>query len=293
MESTTMTPAQLRKQQQKRRSRLRAGIQTVFFLYMPGAFAAGFAGAKNLAQQVGKAQALQANSFVLTLLAVCVCTMLFGRYFCGYVCSFGSTGDFVYWVSGLVQKKLLKRKKQFRLPEKVALPAQKVKYVVLILILSLCVLGKYGSLSGTSPWDVFARLTALRAPADGYAIGIALLVLIVVGMAVHPRFFCQFLCPLGAIFSLLPAMPLMQLHRNAENCIRGCQACKMNCPVSLKLDENDGREGECISCEKCVDTCPRSNIARPATDKWPLVATILKAVIFALLGLLLGLSRIG
>ena len=67
---------------------------------------------------------------------------------------------------------------------------------------------------------------------------------------------------LGAVFSLLPILPFAQLHRNGENCIAGCNACANRCPVSLKLDGESLRSGECIACEACVGTCPRSNISR-------------------------------
>lgn len=291
-ETKPLSPAQQRRRQQKQRACLRAGIQAFFFLYMPGAFVAGFTGAKHLAQWVGAGESLQADSFVLALLALCGGTVLFGRFFCGYVCAFGATGDLVYFLSGLVQTKLLKRRKQLSLPEKYVLPAQKVKYVLLLVILALCAAGVYGSLTGYSPWDVFARITALRAPAAGYACGIVLLVLIAAGMAVQPRFFCQFLCPLGAVFALLPVLPFFSLHRNSENCIRGCQACRMNCPVTLKLNDEDGRGGECIACEKCTGVCPRGNIGHPLGFSSPMLTVLGKALIFALLGFILGLSRI-
>lgn len=291
-EARPLTAAQLRARQQKRRAALRAGIQAAFFLYMPGAFTAGFTGAKHIAQWIGAGSSLQADSFVLSLLALCGCTVLFGRYFCGYVCAFGATGDLVYYLSGLVQKKLLKRKKQFSLPERAVLAAQKIKYGILLIIAALCAAGVYGSLSGWSPWDIFARLTALRAPAAGYTLGIVLLVLIAVGMALQSRFFCQFLCPLGALFALLPVLPFFALKRDGEKCIPGCRACRMNCPVTLKLNDEDGRSGECIACEKCTGICPRGNIGHMAEIKNRYIAVLMKAALFAALGFVLGLSRI-
>ena len=61
--------------------------------------------------------------------------------------------------------------------------------------------------------------------------GIGLLVLILLGMAVQPRFFCQFLCPMGAVFALLPVLPFARLHRQSDGCIPGCNACKQQCDV--------------------------------------------------------------
>ena len=66
---------------------------------------------------------------------------------------------------------------------------QKVKYIVLALILLSCLTGVYGKLTGTSPWDVFSMLTAGRLPNSKYLVGIVLLVLIIVGMCTQERFF--------------------------------------------------------------------------------------------------------
>lgn len=121
---------------------------------------------------------------------------------------------------------------------------------------------RYGKLTGTSPWDVFSRLTALKLPAAGYGAGIVLFVLILIGMAAQPRFFCQFLCPMGAVFALLPVLPFAWLHRNGTRCIPGCSACAKRCPVDLKLDDANLRGGECIVCEACIGTCPKGNISR-------------------------------
>ena len=199
----------------------------------------------------------------------------------------------VHLVVNRVQKKLLRRKKQLRLPEQAVRWGQKVKYLVLAGIVVLCAAGVYGKLSGTSPWEVFSRLTALRLPPEGFGVGILLFVLILIGMAVHPRFFCQFLCPMGAVFALLPVLPFAQLHRDGEQCIPGCNACANHCPVSLKLDEASLRSGECIGCEACVGICPRENISRwdirrAGNTVLPVLA---KAVLFFRMGVCLGFCR--
>ena len=290
---TKMTAAQKRQQTLRHKTALRVGVQVFFFLTMPGAFVAGFSGAKQLFLRIGTGETLQADSFVLSLIGLCGFTILFGRFFCGYVCAFGSLGDFVYGLSTLVQKKLLHRKKVFRLPDPVVRWGQKLKYILLAFLLFLCAAGLDGKFSGTSPWEVFSRLTALRLPRAGWGVGIALFVLILIGMALQPRFFCQFFCPMGAIFSLLPILPFAQLHRDADNCISGCNTCANRCPVSLKLDEQSLRSGECIACEVCVGTCPRSNISR-----WDLkltksfwVPVLGKALLFFGMGVCLGLGR--
>lgn len=296
MEKTQTKPqtaAQKRQQELQHRALLRAVLQAIFFVSMPGAFVAGFNGVKQLFLRIGTGSVLQLDSFTLSLMGLCGFTILFGRFFCGYVCAFGGLGDFVYWLSGLVQKRVLHRKKQFGLPQKAVLWGQKVKYLVLLFIVAMCAANQYSKLNGTDPWEVFSRLTALRTPPEGFGIGIALFVLILVGMAIQPRFFCQFLCPMGAVFALLPVLPAAQLHRNGENCIPGCNACANRCPVDLKLDDDSLRSGECINCEACVGTCPRSNISRWDTALggrfW--VGAAAKAVVFFIMGVCLGFCR--
>ena len=82
---------------------------------------------------------------------------------------------------------------------------------------------RYGKLTGTSPWDVFSRLTALKLPAAGYGASIVLFVLILIGMAAQPRFFCQFLCPMGAVFALLPVLVKAALFFALGVCLGLCR----------------------------------------------------------------------
>ena len=289
-----LTAAQQRQRDKKRRTWLRTGVQLFFFVSMPGAFVAGFSGVKQIFLHIGAGEVLSVDSFTLSLLGLCGFTLLFDRFFCGYACAFGSLGDAVWALSGLIQKKLFHRKKQLRLPERAVLLGQKVKYLLLAWLVALYVTRQEKMLTGASPWEVFSRLTALHLPPEGFGVGIGLLVLILLGMAVQPRFFCQFLCPMGAVFALLPVLPFAQLHRDGENCIPGCSACAHRCPVDLKLDEQSLRSGECIACEACVGTCPKGNISRwdLALGKNFWLPMLAKAVLFFILVATIGLLQL-
>lgn len=245
----------------KRNAWLRFLIQVVFFVVAPSAYASAFSGIKEICTEFHQGAVLQWTAFSAMLVFLLAFTVVFGRFFCGYACAFGAVGDWIYFISSSLQKKLRKKKKVFALSETVVRRLQYLKYVVLLAVLLLCVLGQQSVVNGNSPWTVFSFLSGGNLVPAGMEIGVVLLVLIVCGMAVQERFFCQFLCPMGAVFSLLPVLPTGMLGRNRENCIKGCSACSKTCPVHLELDTESMKSGECIRCGKCSGICPKQNIS--------------------------------
>lgn len=238
----------------------RAGVQLLFFILFPSMFTAAFNGVKYIFTQIGSGNRIELTAFVAVLLMLCVYTMIFGRFFCGFACAFGSFGDAVHAIYVSCCRKL--KKKPVSIPAKAAEKLTYIKYVILTIILILCYLGVYSSLKGTSPWDVFSMLRAGNLGLGSYIIGAVLLVLIIIGMCVQERFFCRFMCPMGAVFSILPIASTFTLHRDRAGCIKGCGACEKICPCDIGLpDDGSGRiSGDCFQCQKCNGICPKSNI---------------------------------
>ena len=185
---------------------------------------------------------------------------LFGRHFCGYACAFGSLGDALYELTAFIRAKCFGKKKKHGYPEEWVHRLQKVKYVILAFLLLSCITGFYSKLQGMSPWDVFSMLTTGRLPKSTYIVGTVLLILIMVGMCTQERFFCQFLCPMGAVFAIMPVIPGALFKRNRQNCAPKCTLCKKRCPAHLDIDGDTAHSGECICCHACTAVCPRKNI---------------------------------
>lgn len=273
-----MTPIQ----NKKIHTFVRAGIQLLFFLFFPSAFVAGWNGVKYIFTQLGRQESVEMNSFVVVLCTLLAYTIVFGRFFCGYACAFGTFGDAVRAAYVWTCKKSKKKPRTWK--ESWSRICLCLKYFVMAGIVMLCFLGRYSALRGSSPWDVFSMVTAGNFKLGAYGMGVALMVVILIGMAFCERFFCRFLCPMGAVFTLMPVISLFSLKRTREECVKGCSGCKRVCPSNLDLPENEMTDvpGECIQCGKCVHACPRQNVKRMAVPKkLELVFVFVRAALLA------------
>jgi len=114
-------------------------------------------------------------------------------------------------------------------------------------------------LESVSPWDAFGQITDISTIFSSLLIGLILLVLITIGAAFIERFFCRYLCPLGAVFSIISKIGIVKINKPKAECGK-CRACTMNCSMGLDLYKVNGvRGGECINCLKCTEVCPRNN----------------------------------
>ncbi|SFC93089.1 FMN-binding protein [Clostridium uliginosum] len=234
---------------------LRHCIQLISFLLLPGLYAMTFSELKTVYQMImgGNFNFLQAFPSLIEFVAVMFLTIIIGRWFCGWICAFGAYNDLIYFIS----KKVSKRK--FRINEKVDSILKYVKYIVLIFIIIVSWTIGSNILESTSPWDVFGQITDLSTVFSSLLIGLVFLILITIGAFFIERFFCRYLCPLGAVFSIISRFGITKINKPKADCGK-CRACTINCSMGLKLYKvNDDRGGDCINCLKCTEVCPRNN----------------------------------
>ncbi len=83
-----------------------------------------------------------------------------------------------------------------------------------------------------------------------------LMVSLVVGCVFAFRFFCRFVCPLGALYGLFNRISLFGMKLDNSKCV-SCGLCVSHC----KLDIRHVGDAECISCGECAAVCPTKAIS--------------------------------
>ena len=234
---------------------LRHVIQFIMFLTLPGLYAMTFSEVKTVYQMIigGNFNFLQAIPSLVEFISVMLLTIVMGRWFCGWLCAFGAYNDLIYFIS----KKIFKSK--FKINEKVDSILKYAKYVVLVFIIIISWTMGSRILESTSPWDVFGQITDISSIFSSLLIGLIILILITIGAGFIERFFCRYLCPLGAVFSIISKIGIVKINKPKADCGK-CRACTVNCSMGLKLYKvNGARGGDCINCLKCTEVCPRNN----------------------------------
>ena len=177
-------------------------------------------------------------AFTLVSLAI------YGRgTFCGWLCPFGALQEF----AGDFARAL--RLPQLRLSARVEGPLRALKYVALASILA----GAFASsalaerLAEIEPFKTSITLVFVRSlPFVIYAGG-----LIVGGMFVY-KFFCRFLCPLGAAFAIVGLVRRWDWIARRVECGDPCQLCKSKCRYNAIKPSGAIVYHECFQCLDCV-----------------------------------------
>lgn len=265
----------------------RHAVQILFFIILPGLYINAFSGIREIYTAVlgGSFSAAQMLPQLVEAAVIIPATVLLGRFFCGWMCAFGAFGDFIYGLSRRFFKV------RFRMGEGIDQALKYVKYLVLMFLVAVLWTLNPTAFDNMSPWDAFGMLTAVgKAPAISYvtenmAVGLILFILITAASFFVERFFCRYLCPLGAVFALTSKLRIAKIDKPRTKC-GACRICTNNCAMGIPLYKDDAvSSGECIQCMKCVSVCPRRNVSLAVTDTDVRPAAAGIAVVAAMTGL--------
>lgn len=182
-----------------------------------------------------------------------VVAILFRRSFCGLICPFGAIQEFFAKIGQKVFKK------KFIIPSKIDRPLRYLKYVVLIMTVFYAWKTAGLWMAPYDPWSAYAHLSkGVGSVWNESAAGLILLGITLVGSLLYDRFFCKYLCPMGAIYGIIGKISPFKVTRNENACIR-CGKCSRVCPMNIDVQHTrEVKSAECINCQTCVLNCPKA-----------------------------------
>jgi polyferredoxin len=221
---------------------------------------------------------------LLWSLAILIPTLFLGRFFCGWICPFGTMN---HLVANLRSESKLGRQ---RIASNRYKSWQTFKYYLLFALLSAAVCGS--ALVGIfDPIALAVRSLALSIlPAWNYALNAAIershghatllgallsfkqahfrqafplgaifIVILALNLRIT-RLWCRALCPLGALLGLASRWSILGLEKHPAHC-EDCNRCLLHCQGGDDpIPGAPWRKAECHLCMNCVADCPDSGI---------------------------------
>lgn len=178
--------------------------------------------------------------------------LIFRRSFCGLICPFGALQEFF----GIMGEKIFG--KRFIMPSRIDKPLRYLKYVVLVVTIYFAWKTAGLWMDSYDPWAAYGHISAgFTSLTTEYLIGTITLAIILVGSMFYNRFFCKYLCPMGAVYGVISKLSPSKIVRDKDLCIN-CNLCSKSCPMNIEVANLDKvNSKECISCQSCVLSCPK------------------------------------
>ncbi|MEO6595894.1 MAG: 4Fe-4S binding protein, partial [Planctomycetota bacterium] len=175
--------------------------------------------------------------------SVAVALLFWGRgAFCGWLCPFGALQELSNRVARALKVPQLKI--SWRVHERLV----PLKYIIFLGLFGLS-LGSLAFAEVASEIEPFKTAIILRFMREWWFVAFAL-ALLAAGLFVE-RFFCRYLCPLGAALAIPARLRMFDWLKRYRECGNPCQRCAKECPVQAIHPEGHINPNECISCLHC------------------------------------------
>ena len=197
--------------------------------------------------------ALLAGSFGLVA-AVLVVTLLIGRFYCAVICPMGVFQDIFIWFHKLFFGK--KHPYHYRKPQ------NWLRYTVLVLFAVLMVLGLNAIAVIIAPYSAYTRMvTNIHGTGLVHWVAIATLCCVGVMSFLWGRLWCNTICPVGSLLSLVSRYRILGIRIDESKC-GGCRKCEKGCKaMCIDVDNHTVDHSRCVNCFNCLTQCKAGAIS--------------------------------
>lgn len=185
---------------------------------------------------------------------VAAALLFWGRgVFCGWLCPFGALQELINEAA----QKL--RIKQINVPFALHERMWPIKYVIFLALfaLSLDSIKQAFALAEIEPFKTAITLKFIRA----WPFVLFVFLLLTAGLFIE-RFYCRYLCPLGAALAIPARLRMFEWLKRRHQCGKECRICATRCTVQAIHPDGRINPNECIHCLNCQTlyfdqtTCP-------------------------------------
>jgi NosR/NirI family nitrous oxide reductase transcriptional regulator len=190
---------------------------------------------------------------------VALTLLLWGRgVYCGWLCPFGALQELLHQ---LAQRLGIS---EYRFPDVVHERLTALKYVIFVALFGLS-LQSIGHAARAAEVEPFKTAIIMHFNRGGiflwYALGLVLVTVF------NRKFFCKYLCPLGAALAIPAPLRIFDWLRRRKECGRPCQICAIQCEVQAIRPTGEINPNECHYCLDCQVTYWDDHQCPPLSEK--------------------------
>ncbi|MEZ5540829.1 MAG: 4Fe-4S binding protein [Pseudomonadota bacterium] len=190
---------------------------------------------------------------------VALTLLLWGRgVYCGWLCPFGALQELLYQLARLT------RLPAVNIPDVVHERLAALKYVIFVALFGLS-LQSIGYAARAAEVEPFKTAIVLHFQREGVFVWYAF-ALLLIGLF-NRKFFCKYLCPLGAALAIPAPLRIFQWLRRRKECGRPCQICATQCEVQAIRPTGEINPNECHYCLDCQVTYWDDHRCPPLAEK--------------------------
>jgi len=190
---------------------------------------------------------------------VALTLLLWGRgVYCGWLCPFGALQELLC--------KIARRLKipEYQFPAVVHERLTALKYVIFVALFGLS-LQSIGYAARAAEVEPFKTAIVLHFNRGGIFLAYALALLVIT--VFNRKFFCKYLCPLGAALAIPAPLRIFDWLRRRKECGRPCQICARQCEVQAVRPTGEINPNECHYCLDCQVTYWDNHQCPPLSEK--------------------------